>query len=179
MSLVNNARSWGIIAKLFHWLSLILLIMVWVAILWHEATPRTSAAFDVSLLLHKTFGLSLGALVLARLGWRLTNVTPAPLPGPVWQHRTALVVHSLLYVVLLAMPLTGLLMSQLAGKSVSWFGVFDVPQLLDVNKALAGDIKELHEDVFWLLLVLLTLAHIGAAVYHQAVLKDSLIKRML
>ena len=51
--------------------------------------------------------------------------------------------------------------------------------MLDVNKQLAGEIKDLHEDVFWPLLVLLTLGHIAAAMFHQFVLKDKLIKRMM
>ena len=79
---------------------------------------------------------------------------------------------------MLSMPMTGVIMSQLAGKPVSWFGLFDVPQFMEVNKEMAKDVKALHEDVFFPLLMLFMVGHIGAALFHQFVLKDGLLKRM-
>ncbi|PTQ89853.1 cytochrome b [Agitococcus lubricus] len=179
MSIQNTHDTWGQLAKLFHWLSVVMLLAVWGMVAWHEASPKDSEAYIQSIMLHKALGVSLGTLMLARLTWRLINVTPRPLAAPAWQQMVASYVHGGLYLALLAMPVTGMVMSQLAGKPISLFGFFELPQWLTVNKELAGDIKELHEDVFWPLLVLLTMAHIGAAIYHQKIVKDGLIQRML
>lgn len=178
MSIRNTTKNWGILAKAFHWLSVVMLVSVWLMVAWHEAVDKESAAYVQSIMLHKALGVSLGALVLARLLWRSSNVTPTPLPAPVWQKNISGWVHAGLYLCMLAMPLSGVIMSQFAGKPVSWFGVFDLPQMLTVNRELAGDIKELHEDVFWPLLVLLTLVHVGAAVFHQVFMRDNVLKRM-
>jgi cytochrome b561 len=131
------------------------------------------------LLLHKALGVSLAAFVLARLWWRSSNAIPKPLPAPVWQLKAASWVHGFLYILLLAMPFSGMAMTQLAGRPISLFGWFDLPQLLTENKALAGEIKGLHTEVFWPLLLLLSLGHIAAAWFHQVAMKDNLIKRML
>ena len=97
---------------------------------------------------------------------------------PALQRQAASFVHGMLYVLMLSMPMTGVIMSQLAGKPVSWFGLFDVPQFMEVNKEMAKDVKALHEDVFFPLLMLFMVGHIGAALFHQFVLKDGLLKRM-
>lgn len=179
MSLRNSTKAWGGLAKVFHWLSVLLLVLVWVAVMVHDGAAKGTDIYVQSIMLHKALGMSLGAFVVARLIWWLTNVTPTPLPTPAWQQKAASLVHGGLYLVLLAMPMSGMVMSQLGGKPVSWFGLFDVPQLLTVNKELAGNVKDLHQDVFWPLLVLLTLGHVAAAMFHQWWLKDNLIKRMM
>jgi len=178
MSLRNTTKAWGGLAKVFHWLTVALLIAAWVAVALHEGAEKNSPDYIKYILLHKSLGLSLLAVVIARLLWRSSNVTPSPIKMPELQRKAASLVHGLLYVVLLAMPLSGVLMSQLGGKPVSFFGVFELPQLLDVNKELSKQVKELHEDVFFPLLMLLIVGHIGAALFHQFVLKDGLLKRM-
>jgi len=178
MSLRNTTKAWGGLAKVFHWLTVVVLIAAWVAVALHEGAEKDSPDYIKYILLHKSLGLSLLAVVLARLLWRSSNVTPSPIKMPDLQKKAASWVHGLLYVTLLAMPLSGVIMSQLAGKPVGFFGLFDLPQLLDINKDLAKDVKELHEDVFFPLLMLLIVGHIGAALFHQFVLKDGLLKRM-
>ena len=178
MSLKNTTKEWGGLAKVFHWLTVVVLIAAWVAVALHEGAEKDSPDYIKYILLHKSLGLSLLAVVLARLLWRLSNVTPSPIKMPALQRQAAYFVHGMLYVLILAMPISGVIMSQLAGKPVSWFGLFDVPQFMEVNKEMAKDVKALHEDVFFPVLMLLILGHIGAALFHQFVLKDGLLKRM-
>jgi cytochrome b561 len=95
-----------------------------------------------------------------------------------WQHRAAVLVHWGLYFVMLMMPLSGLVMSQFAGREVSWFGVFAVPVFLGENKELAAQIKELHQHVWWPLLMTLVAVHVLAALWHQFIVKDGTMNRM-
>jgi cytochrome b561 len=73
--------------------------------------------------LHKSIGLTVLLLMLARTAWRVTHRAPDLPPMPVWQARTARVVHILLYVCLFVQPLTGYLGSAFSGYPVKIFGM--------------------------------------------------------
>ncbi len=179
MLLRNSTKAWGGLAKFFHWLTVLVLIATWVAVALREDAVEDSPEFIKYLLLHKSLGLTLLAVVLVRLLWRSSNVTPNALKMSEWQQKSAAYVQGSLYVLLLAMPVSGIIMSQLAGKPVSFFGLFDLPALFSVDTEKAKDVKSLHTEVFFPLLMLAIIGHIGAALFHQFVLKDGLIKRML
>ena len=89
----------------------------------------------------------------------------------------AKVVHLALYALMLGMPLGGWLMLSAAGKPVPFFGL-ELPALIGENKALAGQIHEIHETVgvigYWLIGL-----HAAAAVFHHYVAKDDTLRRML
>ena len=175
----NTAQRWGWIAQTFHWLMFALIVSAWWAVDQHENFPKGSLERGEWMSLHKAFGLSVFMLVWLRLAWRLSGSVPAPAIVSVWQHRAAQGVHWALYFMMIAMPFSGLLMSQYAGRAVSWFGIFTVPVFLEQNKELAGQIKDLHTDVLWPLLLTLLVLHVVAALWHQFIVKDGLLKRML
>ena len=85
--------------------------------------------------------------------------------------------HWLMYVVMLAQPVTGMLMSQAAGYPVSFFGLVEVPTVVAESEALAEQLHEAHERI-WILLAVFVLLHIGAAFYHHFVRKDDVLRRM-
>lgn len=174
----NSPQKWGWVAQLFHWGMFLLIIGAWVAVEQHEQYPKGSVERGEWMDLHRAFGLTVFFLLWARLGWRLSGPVPDPVITSLWQHRAAVAVHWGLYFVMLMMPLSGLLMSQFGGREVSWFGIFDIPVLVSENKDLAGQIKELHEDVWWPLLLALVGVHVGAAVWHQFIVKDGTMNRM-
>lgn len=175
----NTPLYWGWVAKTFHWLMFVLVVAAWFAVDQHENFPKGSPARGEWMSLHKAFGISVFFLVWLRLAWRLSGTTPDPVITSKWQHRAAELVHWALYFLMVMMPLSGLLMSQFDGRVVSWFGVFDIPVFLTENKALAGQIKELHEDVWWPLLLALIGLHAAAGLWHQFIVKDGTLKRML
>ena len=121
--------------------------------------------------MHKSFGLVVLALILLRLVWRLVNGTPAV------QNLMAHAMHWVLYVLMFAQPLAGILMSQAAGYPVSFFGLFELPVLLDKDPTLAQFFRGAHGTV-WILLVLALVGHAGAALYHHFIMKDDVLKRM-
>jgi cytochrome b561 len=178
MSLRNTSESWGIVARVLHGLFFLLIVGAWFAVDMHEGYPRGSDERAEWMSLHKALGLTVFLLIWVRLGWRLSGDVPAPLPGPRWQQISSAIVHGLLYVMMIAMPLSGLLMSQFADRPVSWFGLFEVPVFLTPDKDLAGQIKELHEDVLWPVLLSLVVLHAVAALWHHLVKKDDTLRRM-
>ncbi len=85
--------------------------------------------------------------------------------------------HWVLYVLMFTQPLAGILMSQAAGYPVSFFGLFELPVLLDKDPSLAQFFRGAHGTV-WILLVLAVVGHAGAALYHHFIMKDDVLKRM-
>lgn len=179
MSAFNTTTKYGGVAKTLHWLMALLIVAAWYSI-------ETSGDFDNKdpahlewILLHKSLGFSVFILLWLRLSWRLYNPVPAPLPAPKWQLRAATWVHIGLYVVMFAMPFTGIMMSQYAGYPISFFGLFEIPVFVTKSPDVAKQIKDIHEDVCWPILLALVAVHIGGAWWHQLVQKDGTIKRML
>ena len=130
--------------------------------------------------LHKSLGLSVLALSLLRLGWRLTH-KPPPLPAytPAWQAMSAKGLHWLFYAMMIGVPLSGWIMSSAGPYPLNWFGLFDVPKFaVGKDSPLADAAHEGHEVMGFLFIPLLAL-HIVAALYHHYRLKDEVLRRML
>ncbi|MEW5891973.1 MAG: cytochrome b [Pseudomonadota bacterium] len=128
---------------------------------------------------HKWLGVTVFALVVLRVVWRLTHPAP-PLPAsiPAWQQRAAHVLHGLLYLLMLAIPLSGWLMSSAKGFQTVYLGVLPIPDLLAKDAALAETLAALHTWLNYSLIALL-LAHVGAALKHQLIDRDAVLGRML
>ena len=128
---------------------------------------------------HKWIGVSIALLALVRLAWRLWHAAPA-LPAGMrrWEQHVAAGTHALLYMLLLAVPVTGWLMSSAAGFPVVFLGVLPLPDLVAKDKALADTLKLVHDLLNKTLLVLVVL-HVAAAVKHHVVDRDDVLTRML
>jgi cytochrome b561 len=128
--------------------------------------------------MHKSFGAILLTLIVLRLLWRLINETPRLPDGtPSSQAIMAKGMHWLLYILMLAQPLSGILMSQAAGFPVSFFGLFEFPVFIDKNPELAEFFRAMHGTV-WILLVVAVFGHAGAALHHHFIKKDHVLKQM-
>lgn len=126
---------------------------------------------------HKWAGSVILALSLLRLLWRMTHRPPAHADLPLWQRRMASAAHCLLYLLFLAVPLLGWAYSSASGFPVVVFGMFPLPDLVSVDKALAVGLKPWHQTLAWTMAVLV-LAHVGAALKHQFIDRDGLLSRM-
>jgi cytochrome b561 len=132
---------------------------------------------------HKWAGITILALSLLRLLWRLTHQPPplssrqsAAMPG--WQHRAANASHALMYVLFFAVPLLGWVYSSAAGIPIVWFGVLPLPDFVPVNRELANALlKPLHAYAAFTLAGVVLL-HVAAAFKHQFIDRDRLMSRM-
>lgn len=168
---------WGALAQLLHWTIVVLIVvMAWLGLTMVDL-PNTPRKVEVYAL-HKSIGLAVLALVVVRLAWRLYAGAPDPLPAPRWQRWLAHGTHFGLYLLLLAMPLSGWIANAASGFPLRWFGLFRVPQPIAADEALYDLTREVHEWLFWLLVVL-ALVHVFAALWHHLFLGDATLSRML
>jgi cytochrome b561 len=128
---------------------------------------------------HKWIGATVFLLALARIVWRLTHAAPPWPPGlPAWQRRGAAAVHVALYVLIVAIPLSGWLHSSAAGVPTVYLGLVPLPDLVARDKALAEFMQTLHVALNYALFVLFSV-HAGAALKHHFVDCDGVLARML
>ena len=127
---------------------------------------------------HKWLGITVLLFVVVRVLWRVSHKPPVlPYQMPQWQQRASEAVHIALYVLMLAIPLSGWLMSSAKGFQTVWFGVLPLPDLLEKNIPLGNRLQALHEFLNYSMLLLL-IAHIGAALKHHFVDRDGVLLRM-
>lgn len=162
----------------FHWGIALLVVSQIVLIMLHDATEGPMSREYVQI--HKSVGLSILVLTLARIGWRFANpAIPLPAGTPGWQKVAARTTHVLFYVLLIGLPLGGWAASSAGGRDIEWFGLFTWPALpLPLDRDLAGSFMEAHEAGVKVLYVLMIL-HIGAALKHHFIDRDNVLHRMI
>jgi cytochrome b561 len=177
MSLRSNPHQWGSVAKFFHWIVALGILGngVW-GLLMTDMSPSMSKISIYAL--HKSIGLTVLALFFLRLAWRLFDRAPPDEPAPRWQRMAAHATHVLLYGFILALPLSGWFYNSLHGYPLQWFKLFNLPALADKNEALAHTVRDVHEYLFYLLLLVL-IGHVGAALKHHVFDQDNVLRRML
>jgi cytochrome b561 len=136
--------------------------------------PVTPRAFYFNL--HKSIGVTLLALIFIRLIWRITHTAPDfPATMQAWEKKLADAVHKVLYLLMLAVPLSGLLMAIFSKYGLLWFGI---PFIGGLDKpGLREFFQESHEAIGFVLLTLIVL-HVLAAIKHKLVDKDEVMQRM-
>jgi cytochrome b561 len=157
--------------------------------------PSTQAQAIAAFQLHKSIGLTVLALSVARLGWRLINPGP-PLPENMqpWERLAAKATHWAFYILIIALPFSGWLYVSTAWSvhderplevPTLYFGLFQVPHLFglsgladDTRAALAGVFEFSHSKMAWGAIAL-TVLHVGAALKHQFIDKDGVLGRMV
>jgi cytochrome b561 len=127
---------------------------------------------------HKWIGVTVFALVCVRLAWRLTHPPPAPLPTmAAWQRRAAAGVHLALYALLLAIPVSGWMYSSAVGVPTVYLGLWQLPDFVGKDKALADALNLAHKSLNFAFLALV-IVHVAAALKHHLVDRDGLLARM-
>jgi cytochrome b561 len=167
------------VAIFFHWLIALMIIGSFTMGLVMTDMPGLTPTKLKYYSWHKWAGVTILALAAVRLLWRLSHPAPAyPTSMPQLQQRAANALHGLLYVLMFAVPLSGYFYTLAAGFPVVYFGLFELPVLIAKNEELKPILKGLH---FWLNMLLAGSvgAHVAAALKHQLIDRDGILKRML
>lgn len=137
-----------------------------------EVSPRT-LYFN----LHKSIGITLFALIILRVLWRITHKPPALLSSyKDIERKLANGAHHLLYLLMVALPLSGLIMAVSSKYGVKWFGMEFIKGL--DNTPMRELFKEVHGITGFIILLVIIL-HILGALKHKFIDKDETLKRML
>lgn len=163
------------VARALHWIIAALIIGNLAGGLLHDALEDVINLMP----LHKASGMTVLALSLARIAWRFTWRAPAyPAEMSGLEVFAARATHGVFYALMLAMPVTGWIMSSAGKYPLSWFGLFDLPKLpVSRDDPLYAIGRGGHELLGWMFLALVIL-HVGAALRHHFILKDNVLRRM-
>ncbi len=167
------------IAILFHWLVALLIIGAFIMGLVMTDIPGITPTKLKYYSWHKWAGVTILGLAALRLLWRLTHPAPPyPATMPSWQRRAANGLHSFLYVLMFAVPLSGYFYTLSAGIPVVYFGLVELPVLIGPDPELKPLLKGVH---YWLNMTLAACValHVAAALKHQLIDRDGVLKRML
>jgi cytochrome b561 len=175
------AASYDSVSKWFHWVTvgLIAVALPMGLVIKHIKDSDKMAFYAI----HESAGLTILAVALARLAWRLTHPAP-PLPEhiPKPLRLAAGTVHRLLYLALILQPVLGFFTTNAFGfplrGETAYLGFIDLPKFMEANIPLAESLKMAHRVVGWSLIVLLVL-HIGGVIFHQAIRRDGTLLRMV
>ena len=165
-------------AKLLHWLMAALLFGLLALGFYMHDLPLSPTKLQIYSW-HKWAGVTAFLLLAFRLLWRVTHRPPAlPESMPKLMQFAAHAGHLMLYLLMIAIPLSGWLMSSAKGFQTVYFGILPIPDLLDKNKELGELLALVHKSLNLLFVAVLT-GHIGAALKHHFIDQDDILKRML
>lgn len=178
----RTTQRYGTVAMSLHWLIAAAIIGMLIVGKYMHGLPDSNADKFTLYQLHKSFGITILALTVVRIAWRLMHPAP-PLPAsmPVWERWAAHLSHFALYGFMLGLPLTGWLRVSADSLQIPtlWFGLFEVPHL---PVGIDNDVAHVAHDTHELLgnaLILLLIVHVAAALKHHFWDRDSVLKRML
>ncbi len=139
-----------------------------------EISPQRLKVYNY----HKWIGMTVLALALVRLAWRLVHAAPELPAMPRWQQLAARVGHGLLHVLMFAVPVAGWIYSNASGYRVVYLGRLPLPNLVERDKELAAAWVQVHGNLAMILAVLVGL-HVLAALQHHFIARDNTLRRML
>lgn len=175
----ETARTrYGSLAQIFHWLTAILVLMAFIYGPGGSEQRVYLPGRDFDRQLHETLGLCVFALALLRILWRLVDQQPDPAQLARWMSLAAKAVQGLLYLLLLALPITAIAGAWLEGHPLTLLAGLKIQPPFGMAHDLGAKLAKLHT---WLGDAILWLAglHALAAIYHHVILKDGVLASML
>lgn len=174
----GSITRYGSTAQFLHWCTAILVL---VAFVYGPGGPEQrvySSAHEFDRQLHETLGLCVFALTLIRVLWRVFDVHPETPPASRWMVITATMVQWVLYLLLLALPLTAIAGAWLEGHPLTLVAGAQIQSLFGASHEAGAAFASVHK---WLGDAIMWLAgfHAFAALLHHFILKDNVLSTML
>lgn len=176
-SIQTSNQTYGTGIRRLHWLLFGLLSLQYLLVWMFGWFADRGSSHDWVVATHKSVGVVILLVAAALLVSRLAGGRPSNASLPGWQQRLSVTVHGLIYLLMLAQPVIGVLMTMDAGHSVPLFGLFTIPPLIAEDSAPSW-LFSAHGYVGWTLFWLIAL-HIVAALYHRLLRRDGVLDRML
>jgi cytochrome b561 len=182
MTLIVPSRRYDGVAQLLHWLTALLVIAAWSLGEFDDVLPK-GAGRVAGLFAHISVGLAILAIVSVRVPWQMAY-RPLHETAKVgtwvmaWTGPVARIAHYTMYMLLAAVPITGIVLQFARGNAVPLFGFGAISSPWAMDRAFASNAKEIHEFAANAL-VILAFIHALAALLHHFVLRDRTLLRML
>ena len=178
MTARSDSSTWGSVAKFLHWTIALLVIGMLVGGLSMTSMPNSMDKLQVYAI-HKSLGITILSLMLIRFAWRGVDPRPRAVAGMAPAVAfLAHAVHRLLYVALIAMPISGWVYNSASGFPLAWFKLFNLPALVAPDPAIKALAHSVHETLAWTIILLLA-AHVAGALKHHFIDRDDTLRRML
>ena len=172
-------RQYTSIAKTLHWTMAVVIICAWIAGYYSSTLSLPQKIQADSIMLHKSIATITLFLLAARIPWRLIHGAPEASCGvPSLERTAARLGHLLLYMCMLALPLSGWFWSSAAGFKIPVAGLFFLPPVMDKTPALAPIFKQMHIYVAYAIAVLVC-GHVFMALKHYFVDRSYSLESML
>ncbi len=166
-------------AQLLHWGSVLLVGLAWVLGNFRDDLPKGSI-HELGEFIHVSAGQLIVAFLVMRLVWRVITPPPPPEATPLglWTDRGGRVMHYVLYALLAAVPIAGIVTLFAGGDGLPLFGFGEIPSPWLKDEAFEHNAEEIHETLANALIILAML-HASAALAHHFYFRDRTLKRML
>jgi cytochrome b561 len=176
MQFRDTEIAYGVATRAMHWLMAVAIVGLFALGLWMVDLNYYSPYYRSAPDLHRSVGMLMLFLLIARFVWRLVNDKPSDAELSLLERIAAQVVHWGFYPLLFALMASGYLMSTADGRPIEVFNWFSVPALLH-DKGMEKTFGEVHEFLAYLTMVVVAL-HAAAALKHHFVDHSSIFKRM-
>jgi cytochrome b561 len=175
----SSSNSYDGVMRTIHWTTLVLVASTFAAV-WIADPALVGGPYVRPVVqIHRSLGLTVAALTIFRFIWRWRARIPAlPSDLPVIQKIAARAAEGLLYLLLLAQPLIGLLYTNAYGLRVNFYLLGELPALIERNRPLAAQLGSVHNFLGYSLLALIGL-HSAAALFHHFIRRDDVLNAML
>lgn len=163
---------------ILHWLMFLLFVIALAAIEWRGTLPREGdqSLRDLLRAFHFAAGVAVLVLAVVRTWIRVRAGVPAVIGEAAWQRASAHLLHAVLYLVMFALPISGIVFVQAGGREVAFFGI-TLPHLFAADPDLRKTVHDAHELIGNAVYFLVGL-HIAASLWHHIVLKDDTLLRI-
>jgi cytochrome b561 len=174
----DTMEKFSFTTRLLHW-AIAAFLLVQIPLAWYMTDLPLGPDMFAKYALHKSLGMVLFTLAVARLIWAIIGKRPAlPPQTKRYEKILAKATQGLLYLLVIVMPFSGWAMSSAANVPVKVFGVIALPNLVAPNEQFMENMQNVHELQSIVLLSLITL-HLLAGLKHYFVDRDNVLQSML
>lgn len=173
----NTAYSYGLVSRIFHWLMAIIIIGLFSSGLYMVELSYYDDWYQSAPYLHKSTGITLGMLLFFRIIWNLFQIKPSPLTNNLLKNRLISTAHTGMYLLLIAIILSGYLISTADGRGIEFFYFFKLPATIS-HLENQEDVSGLSHFYFAVSLACIVILHALAALKHHFIDHDITLRRM-